>query len=125
VAACGRRVAEPEATFRMPGLAFGLVLGTRRYAERVGRTRARHVLGEGLTFDAAAALADGFLTARTPREAWPEAVAAAEAAARLSPDSARALNRATCRDTRAEDLADLVASAARPGLKDRIRAYRG
>ncbi|RZK90735.1 MAG: enoyl-CoA hydratase/isomerase family protein, partial [Hymenobacter sp.] len=30
----------------------------------------------------------------------------------------------TARDTRAEDLADLVASAARPGLKDRIHAYR-
>src|SRR5687768_16864540 len=31
-AACKWRVAAPEATFRMPGLAFGVVLGTRRFA---------------------------------------------------------------------------------------------
>ena len=56
---------------------------------------------------------------------WPESVAgASEAATRLSPWAGAALNRAAARDTRADDLADLVASAARPGLKDRIRAYR-
>lgn len=125
ICACGRRVGDPAATFRMPGLSFGLVLGTRRYAERVGGTKARIVLQEGRVFDAREALADGFLTAVAGTDAWPEAVAsAADAAGRLSPSAAAALHRATARDTRAEDLADLVASAARPGLKDRIRAYR-
>lgn len=125
ICACARRVGDPAATFRMPGLSFGLVLGTRRYAERVGGTKARLVLQEGRVFDAREALADGFLTALAGTDAWPEAVAnAADAARRLSPSAAAALHRATARDTRAEDLADLVASAARPGLKDRIRAYR-
>ena len=63
ICACGRRVGDPAATFRMPGLSFGLVLGTRRYAERVGGSKARLVLQEGRAFDAPEALADGFLTA--------------------------------------------------------------
>ncbi|AWN42808.1 enoyl-CoA hydratase/isomerase family protein [Methylobacterium durans] len=125
ICSCGRRIADPSATFRMPGLAFGLVLGTRRYAERVGGSRARIVLGDGIVFDAEEALADGFLTERIPTAEWPEAIAnAAEAANRLSPEAATALHGATAADTRAQDLADLVTSAARPGLKERIRAYR-
>ena len=43
-AACKWRVAAPEATFRMPGLAFGVVLGTRRFAALVGTDTARSVL---------------------------------------------------------------------------------
>ncbi|MBP31478.1 MULTISPECIES: enoyl-CoA hydratase/isomerase family protein [unclassified Methylobacterium] len=125
VCACGRRVGDPAATFRMPGLSFGLVLGTRRYADRVGGSKARLVLQEGRVFDAPEALSDGFLTAIAATESWSDTVAAAsEAATRLSPWAGAALNRAAARDTRADDLADLVASAARPGLKDRIRAYR-
>lgn len=125
ICACGRRVGDPAATFRMPGLSFGLVLGTRRYAERVGGSKARLVLQEGRVFDAPEALSDGFLTAIAATDAWSDTVAtASEAAMRLSPWAGAALNRAAARDTRADDLADLVASAARPGLKDRIRAYR-
>ncbi len=125
ICSCGRRIGDPDATFRMPGLAFGLVLGTRRYAERVGEARARAVLGDGLVFDADEALQDGFLTGRVPIPEWPEAVAnAVEAACRLSPEAASALYGATTADTRAQDLADLVTSAARPGLKARIGAFR-
>lgn len=125
ICSCGRRLADPAATFRMPGLSFGLVLGTRRYAERVGGSKARRVLQEGRVFDAEEALADGFLTGLSSVASWPDALdGTGEASARLSEWAAAALNRATARDTRADDLADLVASAARPGLKDRIRAYR-
>ncbi|WP_336490795.1 enoyl-CoA hydratase/isomerase family protein [Methylobacterium nigriterrae] len=125
ICSCARRIGDPGATFRMPGLAFGLVLGTRRYAERVGVTRARVVLGEGLVFDTNEALEDGFLTGQTPIAAWPDAIAAAaDVATRLSSEAAAALYGATVSDTRAQDLSDLVASAARPGLKERIRAYR-
>lgn len=125
ICSCGRRVAAPGATFRMPGLSFGLVLGTRRYAERVGNALARQVLGEGLAFDTAEALAAGFLTRSVPKEEWDGVVATtASASVRLSVDAAAALNAATSTDTRTLDLADLVASAARPGLKERIRIYR-
>jgi len=40
VAACSQRIAAPGSTFRMPGLRFGVVLGTRRLAARVGADRA-------------------------------------------------------------------------------------
>ena len=33
-AACSQRIATPDTSFRMPGLAFGIVLGTRRLAAR-------------------------------------------------------------------------------------------
>lgn len=122
ICSCARRVADASSTFRMPGLGFGIVLGTRRYAERVGGTRARRVLGDGETFTAQEALADGFLTALAPKEGWAAAVEAA--GSKLSPYASAALYRATCPDTRNADLADLVTSAARPGLKDRIAAYR-
>lgn len=41
VLACGKRVATADAQFRMPGLKFGLQLGTRRLAARIGGDRAR------------------------------------------------------------------------------------
>jgi len=125
ICSCGRRVADPGATFRMPGLSFGLVLGTRRYAERVGNALARQVLGEGQAFDTTEALAASFLTRSAPKEEWDGVVATAAAASmRLSVEAAAALNAATSTDTRVLDLADLVASAARPGLKERIQVYR-
>ncbi len=125
ICSCARRVADTGATFRMPGLGFGLVLGTRRYAERVGPTRARAVLGDGMVFDAGEALADGFLTRLAPSADWTGIVATlSETARQLSPEAAAALYAATAADTRSQDLADLVTSAARPGLKERIRAYR-
>ncbi|MCJ2131399.1 enoyl-CoA hydratase/isomerase family protein [Methylobacterium sp. E-045] len=125
ICSCGRRVADPGATFRMPGLSFGLVLGTRRYAERVGNTLARQVLEEGQAFDTTEALAAGFLTKAAPKEDWDEVVAkAAATSVRLSVEANAALIAATSTDTRALDLADLVTSAARPGLKERIQAYR-
>ena len=50
--ACKRRIAEADATFRMPGLNFGLVLGTRRFAACVGRDAAREIQASTRTFDA-------------------------------------------------------------------------
>lgn len=125
VCSCSQRIADPEATFRMPGLSFGLVLGTRRYAGRVGADRAREVLANGLAFDAKAGLADGFLTGLSASDGWEEILSrAGTSAERLSPAAQAALLQATLDDSRAEDMADLVLSAASPGLTERIRAYR-
>lgn len=123
-AACRWRIAAPEATFRMPGLAFGVVLGTRRFAALVGRDRARSVL-EGLeTFDAAAGQVMGFVTRVAAREAWDAVATEAMAAARLLPDASRAALYRTLDDgAHDRDLADLVRSVAAPGLKHRIREY--
>jgi len=124
IAACARRVASPEATFRMPGLKFGVVLGTRLFADRVGAERARQVLQVSQTFNAVDGLAWGFMTEVAAQEQWPAAVQAAEsAAAALSPEAAARLYRVTTAHHRDADLAELVRSASAPGLKARIAAY--
>ena len=127
ICACARRIAAPETTFRMPGLRFGLVLGSRLFAERVGTDRARHVLQESQTFAAPDAHAWGFLTEIAAQDQWPSAIArAGEAAAALSPEAAARLFRVMApADHRDADLAELVRSAAEPGLKQRITAYLG
>ena len=124
LAACRWRIAAPQATFRMPGLGFGLVLGTRRFAAIVGREKAREIL-EGLrTFDAEAAHAMGFVRAVAPHEEWPTVVAEAEAtAASLSIESRRLLHQALDPGSDDADLAALARSAAAPGIKQRIRVY--
>lgn len=118
---CRWRVATDDATFRMPGLKFGLVLGTRRFATCVGDQVAREILSTTRTFDAAEALAIGFLTACKPTESWPDLVA--DAVSR-TPDAARPfLTHALDKETPDTDLALLVRSAAKPGLKARIARY--
>jgi enoyl-CoA hydratase len=124
VCACARRVAAPDSTFRMPGLRFGLVLGTRLFSERVGIDRARHVLQSSQTFAAPDAHAWGFLTGVAGEDQWPAAIGEAEAAAAaLTPEAAARLYRVTAPDHRDADLAELVRSAAEPGIKQRIAAY--
>jgi enoyl-CoA hydratase/carnithine racemase len=109
----------------MPGLQFGLVLGTRRLAARVGADTARDLLETSATFDAERALHARFITRIAGREDWPEAIVdAAEAAGALTADAAARMHARTLADTRDADMASLAASATVPGLKDRIRRYR-
>jgi len=125
VAACHTRMAHPETTFRMPGLGFGILLGTRRLAARIGQEKARAIQNETRQFDAAEAGAMGFVQRLATPGEWPALVEAeATAAATLAPEATAALFRATVTDTRDTDLADLVRTASPPGLRARIRAYR-
>lgn len=125
VASCGMRIAAPGTTFRMPGLRFGVVLGTRRLMHRIGADRAREILSTSRTFDAAEALDTGFLTVVATAEEWPAQIAAAQNAAEaLAPAAAAALHRRIVTDSRAEDMAELARSVSTPGLKERIRKYR-
>jgi len=122
--ACSQRIAAPGTTFRMPGLAFGIVLGTRRLVSRVGVDTAREIQNETRAFDADEAKDIGFATRLAAEDEWPMIVDGASTAARtLQSDTTRALFNATAQDTRTEDMADLVLSAAKPGLKDRIQRY--
>lgn len=123
---CSRRVASAEASFRMPGLRFGLVLGSRRFARQVGADRAQPILQEAKTFGAEEALRIGFLTAIAPQDEWDVAIAGAIGASSALPAAAAVRLFAVVReDTRDADLAELVRSAAAPGIKDRIAAYLG
>lgn len=115
VAVCEHRIALPGATFRFPGAQFGIVLGTRRLAERLGADRARALVTTGGELDAAAALAQGLATAHDDAPLPPPRVSRATAAA---------LRAATRTDHRDADLAALVRSAAEPGLVARVAAYR-
>lgn len=123
--ACTRRVTAPGTVFRMPGLGFGILLGTRRLAARIGADAARRIQNETRMFDADEAVTMGFATETAPATDWPGLIeTTAEIAHTLSPEATAALYAATVRDTRAEDMADLVASASAPGLRERIRTYR-
>jgi enoyl-CoA hydratase len=114
-AVCAQRIALTDSSFRFPGAQFGIVLGTRRLAERVGAEQARAWVLNGLEVDAAAAMQAGLATA-TLQTVLGEPVVDAHTAA--------AVRAATRTDHRDADLAALVRSAAQPGLKARIAAYR-
>jgi enoyl-CoA hydratase/carnithine racemase len=122
VLACRTRIAAPGTLFEMPGPHFGLILGTRRLSATVGNDRALALLAR--PFDAETALRTGFVThLASAAERTPIADAAFAAATARTLETERVLLANLRADTRAQDLADLVASAARPGLKQRIAAY--
>lgn len=125
VCCCGIRVAAPGTTFRMPGLKFGVVLGTRRLAYRIGADHARAVLGASRTFDADEALRMHFITRVAAQSEWPSLLATVRADCDLlAPSAAAAMHRQTIIDSRDEDMAALARSVSAPGLKERIRRFR-
>jgi enoyl-CoA hydratase len=125
LASCGHRIATPGATFLMPGLRFGVVLGTRRFASRVGQDNAREILAASRTFGVEEAHRIGFLTDVAEKVHWADIVAkAAEQCTLLSTDAARVLRNVTATDTRAEDMNALARSVATPSLRELIRVYR-
>ena len=128
-AACDVRWVASDASFRFPGAGFGLVLGTRRLSERVGLATARDWVGMGRDIDAEIALAAGLATHRLPaserpmREQALDLAAEAPAVDRLTQSALRKASTPQAAQAADADLAALVRSAARPGLKDRIAAY--
>jgi len=124
-AAAMQVAADPKARFQMPGPRFGVILGTRRLAYRVGNVRARHIQIENRAVAAEEALEIGLVDALVEAEGFD--ALAADFQARftvLDSDTAAALAGATRPDTRDADMSALARSVAVPGLGDRIRAYR-
>lgn len=123
-AACKLRYCTPDASFRMPGLKFGLVLGTRRFRNIVGADKAMSILGTARAFSADESSLIGFVTSIVPENEWAEILSEAEAAAAvLDPATRSALYGALNVNEADIDMAALVRSASRPGLKERIRQY--
>jgi enoyl-CoA hydratase/carnithine racemase len=129
-AACSQRWVCDDASLAFPGAAFGLVLGTGRLAARVGSSQAEEWVACGTRIDAPTALATGLATRRVPGAADTGVAAAlefAESSRRVDPVTLAALRNAAAARGHADDavdLARLVRSAARPGLRERIQAYR-
>ncbi len=122
--AAQHRIASPDASFRMPGWRFGLALGTRRLADRVGNDVARLLLLEDRVLDADLARAIGFATDIAPEPGWPKSIATASGGNALARDAAAALLGLTVARHAEADMAALVESASRPGLRQRMLAYR-
>lgn len=125
VAACSIRIASADAQFRMPGLRFGIALGTGRLARIVGADAARQLLTTSRVFDAAEAARIGFIGEIAAPETWGERIERATAdAGVLSAESLARMLRLTRGDTTGgADMAELVASISEPGLKARVETY--
>ncbi|MBU1357789.1 MAG: enoyl-CoA hydratase/isomerase family protein [Gammaproteobacteria bacterium] len=124
IASCRQRYGTADSSFRMPGLKFGLVLGTRRFGEIVGREQASSLQEEAATFDATRALEMNFLHGIVEQADWPGVVQQARTRAAALPEWSRhALYEVLASREADTDLAWLVRSAARPGLQQRIADY--
>ena len=80
---------------------------------------------ESRVFSAEEGLAMGFVSAVIPEAEWPAAIEkSVQRAERLDWQSSRFLLGYTVEDTRAADMAALVETSTRPGLKERIIEYQ-
>jgi len=125
VSVCKHRIASPETSFRMPGLQFGIVLGTRRLAQLIGSDKANEFLETSRIFSADEGLKSQFLTGINSMDSWPEIInKLAKNASNLSSFSKASLLEAIRDDTQLDnDLAKLVRSAIKPGLAKRIQQF--
>ena len=124
VAACRLRYATEDSSFRMPGLKFGVVLGTRRFGQIVGLQQAAALQEESATFDSRLALHLGFIQGIADESDWSSLIDGARARAAVLPEWSRnALYEVLSTPEGDGDLAWLVRSAARAGLKQRIAGY--
>ncbi len=124
-AACTYRLAAPEARLRFPGWSFELALGTRRLERLIGKDAAFDVLLDGRVVPAPEAKTLRLATDIVEQAGWSKTVDALKARAVQTPEfSTRHMRNLTTIDTRAEDIASVVATACRPGLKDRIMTYQ-
>ncbi len=124
-AACWRRIASPDAKFRMPGWNFELALGTRRLMNLIGPDAARNMLVDTRVLTAPEAADAGLATTVAEQPEWPDWIDTLHQRSKALPH--RALNdmfTITVRDTRDADLAAIVRTAGHPGLKEKIAAYR-
>lgn len=124
VAACHWRVAAPGARFRMPGLGFGIVLGTRRLAGVLGADTARSLVLRASPFDSTEALETRFVQEIVTQDDWPAIIARTlDDTLTLSASAFASMRLRTTPDTRDADLAALVRSASTGSVKARITTY--
>ena len=124
VAACQWRIATPDALFRMPGVRFGLILGTGRLTRLVGEDIARKLVLRDDPFNAQEALEKGFLSHIIEREGWEEIKN--EVLSKVSCLTYGAFDQLSSQqreDQCSADMAALVGSAMEGSVKNRILSY--
>ncbi|RDW13484.1 enoyl-CoA hydratase/isomerase family protein [Paracoccus thiocyanatus] len=122
--ACRHRIAAPGTRFAFPGVRFGILLGTGRLARLVGEAQARTMLMQVAPLAAEDALRIGMIDDLVSQQDWDGLIA--RLAAEPAPyDTVTAHHLAARLRSNEEDrdLAALVRSAARPGLRDRVARY--
>jgi enoyl-CoA hydratase/carnithine racemase len=123
--ACWHRVAAPCVKLKMPGWNFELALGSGRLAALIGQDAARDMLIDTRSISAEQAREIGLASDLIEKEGWEDLVTTLAARARTLPTEATTNMLALTGSKNAElDLAALVRSAARPGLKARVEKYR-
>lgn len=123
--ACWHRVAAPCVKLKMPGWNFELALGSGRLAALIGQDAARDMLIDTRSISAEKAREIGLASDLIGKEGWEDLVTTLGARARTLPTEATTNMLALTGSKNAElDLAALVRSAARPGLKARVEKYR-
>lgn len=124
-AASTRRVASADARFRFPGWNFELALGTRRLSRLIGADAARDLLIDTKVVQAEEAVALGLATDLYEISDWDYLVSQMAKRTKVLSSTAMAdMLDLTATDTSNDDIAAIVKTAGRPGLKDRIVAYR-
>ena len=124
VLCCRFRVSSPDARFLMPGLRFGIVLGTRRLRDTLGETAAYRLLNRQTPFKANEALETGFLNAVADQSGWDQLIQ--EQVHRLSIfDQSSIADRVSSLtpDTRDADMTALVTSVLNGSIKLRMQQY--
>ena len=125
VCACRRRIATPGTKFCMPGLNFGILLGTRRLANCIGHTHAQDLLVDTRIFGAEEALKIGFLTEVADFTEWPDLIEKyRQAGTKVNQEYVARMYEVTTPDTREADMRELRESVSTPGLVQRIIEYR-
>ena len=123
--ACDIRVAASDASFSFPGVQFGVVLGTRRLCQRIGADTAKQILLRCRKIESEEACSIGFATQHLEPGQWDRFVSDLEADTQpVSKTTMRMLLECLRQDMRDADMAALVESVSRPGLKQRIGEYR-
>ena len=124
VASCQWRIASSDASFRMPGPRFGVVLGSRRLTELVGEDAFRRLVLRDSPFGAQDGYAEGYLNRVAEKFEW------AEIESRILADVS-AIDAGTYagilsqqrRDLRDVDLAAMVRSGSDGSLKTSILSH--
>ena len=123
--ACRWRIGSPESNYSMPGLNFGIYLGTRRLAQKIGSDNAQRMLINTPVVSAQEAHRIGFLTQIANQTEWPEIIEAAkQAGSAVKHEYVAKMIAMTTPDSRKQDMQDLKRSVDAPDLIGRIVAYR-